>query len=348
MKKTIYWMGLALALFTTSCNDFLDKEPLSSVTPENYLLKEADLDAYVSGLYPNILPSHEGWTYGMFEWDTHTDNMANLNYSTKFIPGQYQVPHNETTNWNFNNIYQLNYFLSTVLPKLEQGALTGNLENIKYSIGEAYFMRAYEYFVRYQKFGDFPIVTMPLKDDLNALVEASKREPRNEVARFILSDLDKAIDLMEGVEKPTTRISADLAKLLKSRVALFEGTWLKYFKGTAFVPNGEGWPGKTKNSDYIYPSGDIDTEISYFLDIAMKSAKEIGDEYIGLLTENTGKVQQSLSEPENPYMEMFSAMDMSGFSEILLWREYNLGLGVYHNVPVFCQTANGANGTTRL
>ena len=347
MKKTMYFLGLVLTILMTGCNDFLDKEPMSDVTPENYLLNEKDLDAYVNGMYPKVLPSHNGWTYGMFEWDTHTDNMANLNYSNKFVPGQYKVSHNDNSNLYFNNIHQLNYFLSNVMPKFEQGILMGNVENIKYSIGEIYFMRAYEYFVRYQKIGDFPIVTEPLKDDLEVLKEASKRKPRNEVARFIFADLDKAIEMMEGVDKPTTRISSDLAKLLKSRVALFEGTWLKYFKGTAFVPNGEGWPGKDKNPDYVYPSGDIDNEIQYFLNISMEFAKEVGDKYIESLTENTGKVQQKLSEPGNPYMEMFSAMDMSGYKEVLLWREYNLGLNVYHNVPVFCQTANGANGTTR-
>ena len=347
MKKIIYCIGFALSVLATGCNDFLDKEPLSNVTPENYLLNETDLAAYVFGMYPNILPSHGNESYGMFQWDSHTDNMAGLNYSTKFVPGQYKVPHTDALNWYFNKIYQLNYFLSNVLPKYEAGSLTGNLENIKYSIGEVYFMRAYEYFVRYQKFGDFPIVTEPLKDDLTSLVAASKREPRNEVARFILSDLDKAIEMMGDVKQPTTRISADLARLLKSRVALFEGTWLKYFKGTAFVPNGEGWPGKDKNPDYVYPAGDIDNEITYFLDIAMKASKEVGDKYVGSLTENTGKVQQSLSEPENPYMEMFSAMDLSGYSEVLLWRQYDIGLGVVHGVPVFCQMGNGGNGITR-
>ena len=73
-------------------------------------------------------------------------------------------------------------------------------------------------------------------DDKEALSEASKRSPRNEVARFILSDLDKAITLLKAKNMPTTRINADAAILLKSRVALFEGTWLKYFKNTAFVP----------------------------------------------------------------------------------------------------------------
>ena len=36
------------------------------------------------------------------------------------------------------------------------------------------------------------ILTEILPDDYNAIREASKRRPRNEVARFILSDLDKA------------------------------------------------------------------------------------------------------------------------------------------------------------
>ena len=74
---------------------------------------------------------------------------------------------------------------------------------------------------------------------------------------------------------PTTRINADAAILLKSRVALFEGTWLKYFKNTAFVPNGDGFGRKDYNSTYQYPSGNIDSEIDYFLEIAMTASKDI-------------------------------------------------------------------------
>ena len=46
-------------------------------------------------------------------------------------------------------------------------------------------------------------------------------------------------------------------------------------------------------------------------------------------------------------MEMFSAMDLSGYPEVLLWRQYDIGLGVVHNVPVFCQMGNGGKGITR-
>ena len=57
----------------------------------------------------------------------------------------------------------------------------------------------------------FPIIIHPLPDDKEALSEASKRSPRNEVARFILSDLDKAITLLKAKNMPTTRINADAA-----------------------------------------------------------------------------------------------------------------------------------------
>ncbi|THC82786.1 hypothetical protein E7X23_26210 [Bacteroides fragilis] len=53
---------------------------------------------------------------------------------------------------------------------------------------------AYIYYFYLQKFGDFPILTTELNDaDYAGNVEANKRQPRNEVARFILKDLDEAI-----------------------------------------------------------------------------------------------------------------------------------------------------------
>lgn len=63
----------------------------------------------------------------------------------------------------------------------------------------------------------------------------------------------------------TTRISPAVAHLFASRVALFEGSWLTNFAGTPFVPNGEGWPGKSKdyNANYQYPTGSVEAEAKY-------------------------------------------------------------------------------------
>ena len=243
----------------------------------------------------------------------------------------------------------MNFFFSQVLPRFgedlngSQNTISGDLASIKHYIGEMYTLRALEYFKRYQYFGDFPIITEPLTDNEAALIEASKRMPRNEVARFILSDLDRAATLMDG-----KNINRDLALLLKSRVALYEGTWLKYFKGTAFVPNGEGWPGKSKdyNANYQYPGGSIDSEINYFLDAAISASKEVAEKYKNSLTANTGALQQNSGDPANPFYDMYAADDLSSYPEVLLWKQYTYGVST-HGVCVGANQGNWALGVTR-
>lgn len=343
--------GVALLGLLCSCNDFLDETPMSTISPENYLTEESQLASYANGLYADILPSHGNWNYGTFGTDQHTDNQAYMNYDNKYIPGQWKTIQSQKADddpYRFKFIYSCNYFLENVMPRYSQKQISGSDANIRHYIGEIYFLRAYEYFKRYQMFGDFPIVRNTLPDQMEPLTAASKRSPRNEVARFIISDLDSAIVLMESnPDKAKTRINKESALLLKSRVALFEGTWLKYFKNTAFVPNGPGWPGKEKdyNANYQYPTGDIDSEINYFLTLAMEASQPVADATV--LVENTGLVQQAATEPANPYMDMFSAVDMSSYSEVLMWRPYSKGLGQVHCVVVGAQFGDYGVGVTR-
>jgi hypothetical protein len=236
--------------------------------------------------------------------------------------------------------------LEQVLPRYEAGAISGSANNIRHYIGEAYFFRAQEYFYRYQLYGDFPIIEETLPDVMETLTEASKRQPRNEVARFILSDLDQAIELMATTpDSRKTRINKETALLLKSRVALYEGTFLKYFKGTAFVPGNDNWAGAAKdyNRGYTFPTGSIDAEINWFLDQAIAAAEKVADAVA--LTPNTGMVQQDATEPANPYMDMYADEDLSGISEVLLWREYSHGLSVMHRQDAI--EANFNIGVTR-
>lgn len=337
-----------------SCDDFLDREPLSTVSPEIYFTDASQLESYANSLYTSILPSHETWGYGIFSKDADTDNQVGREANDRYADGRWRVPNTEDTDWNFELIYRCNYFLSNVLPKFgadvngSMNTITGDLGSIQHYIGEVYFLRACEYFKRYQLFGDFPIVTEPLQDDMDQLIKASCRMPRTEVARFILDDLDKAYEFLCSKEMATTRINKDVALLLKSRVALFEGTWLKYFKGTAFVPNGEGWPGKMKdyNAGYEFKSGNIDKEIDWFLEKSMNAAEIVAETYKNDLTVNTGYLQQSLSEPNNPYYDMFAQENLSEVKEVLLWRQYGRDLSM-HNVNVSAGLGNYGIGITR-
>ena len=357
MKKQYIIIGLATLLLggtLVSCDDFLDREPTSKLSSDSYFTDASQLQSYVDNLYTSILPGNSGNSYGFYAQDQGTDNQIAQNVSSKFCEGESKVPNNGGS-WSFTNIYHLNFFFANVLPKFgddlsgSKNTISGNLQSIRHFIGEMYFLRALEYYKRYKEFGDYPIITEPLSDNMEILTEAAKRSPRNEVARFILSDLNKAIDLMSGTDMQTTRINKDAALLIKSRVALYEGIWLKYFKGTAFVPNGEGWPGKTKeyNADYQYPSGSIDSEINWFLEQSMAASKEVAEKYKGSLTVNSGVLKQNMETPENPYFAMFSQEDLSKVKEVLLWRQYVQGLGSNHDVALAADEGNWGVGVTR-
>ncbi|MDE5759465.1 RagB/SusD family nutrient uptake outer membrane protein [Bacteroides sp.] len=336
----------------TSCNDFLDKEPESSITPAAYFSAEADLAAYsvnLYGFFTTIAPGSYG--ISVFGNDNATDNQAAQGYSSRWVPGEWQVGSTTSDSergaaWNFYQIRDCNYFFQQVLPKYEAQQISGSETNIRHYIGEMYFQRAYAYFNKLQSIGDCPIITEVLADDQETLTEASKRRPRHEVARFILSDLDKAIEFL-STEAPggKNRISKNVAYLLRSRVALFEATWLKYHKGTAFVPGGQGWPGNTADLNGF----NIDTEISYFLEEAMKSAKVVGDQLVGNLVNNTDAPEgmDRNFNSLNPYYTMFCDENMEGYSEVLMWRQYDESKSVTHNIQMQLQNNGGGSGWTR-
>ena len=341
MKK-IYRNIIAATLMVglVSCNKFLDREPLSNITPQQYFNTEADLAAYTISYYN--FPTHGGYSIGRFKADNGTDNQADRNPSAAWLKGQWHVP-GGTDGYAFGNIRALNYFIAEITPKIEAGKIVGVPANINHYLGEAYFLRAYEYFDRLQAYGDYPIVKTVLPDNEDALIEASKRRPRNEVARFILEDLDKAITLLKsGSVENKNRISKEVAQLFRSRVALYEGTWLKYHKGTAFVPGGAGWPG----ANMSYLSGftiNIDNEINYFLTEAMSSAKVVADAF-PLVTNNHNVTGAAVFS--NPYYKMYGDNNQAGYSEVLLWRQYSAEKSVGHYTNGFL-TGGGKSGYTR-
>ncbi len=346
MKKIVQntLVAMLAAVVFNSCNDKLDMAPESNITPENYLWDEAQLAAYTINRYSAIPINGETTP---FAGDNATDVQASQSVPATYVTGEAKVGLT-AGGWDFKEIYHINYFLKKVLPRFKENKITGSPEMVKHYIGEMYFFRALQYFEKLTAHGDFPILKTTLPDERAALIEASKRMPRTEVARFIISDLDSAITLMKSKSPDgnKNRLSQQAAQLLKSRVALFEGTWLKYFKNTAFVPNGPEWPGATKdyNKNYQFQSGSIDNEINWFLDQAIAAADQVASTTI--LTPNSGILPQGANE-SNPYVEMFGNTNMAGYDEVLLWKAYNRGLGITNNIPVNSSSANIGIGITK-
>src|SRR5690554_5634735 len=334
--------GLAIfaiaAVSLSSCNDFLDRAPLSQVTPEVFLQSEADLSAFTINAYS--FPTHAGFNVGTFGYDNHTDNQASANAHNIWIPGEYRVAQ-AGGSWELGQIRNINYYLQNVVPRWKNGDITGNTVNVDHYVGEGYFLRAYQYFNKLQAVGDFPIIKHTLIDERATLTEASKRRPRNEVARFILSDLDSAILLMNN--NPVggkNRLTKNAALLFKSRVALYEGSWLTYHQGTAHVLGGPGWPDQGKVEGF---SIDIAQEIDFFLGQAMTAAEQVADNVP--LTVNAK--DDGYDSSENPYFRMFGSHNLNSYDEVLLWRDYDPSLGISHNVNHYINRNGGSTGYTK-
>ena len=344
MKNYIQYLTIGALLMgsLTSCNDFLDREPLDKVTPEKFFSAEADLAAYAINNY-KFVTVDDKYGINLFGKDNDTDNQASGTSNSFWIPGEKKVAA-DRGEWKWEDIRSCNYFFDQVLPRYEEGAITGNQDNVKHYIGEMYVNRAYSYFQLFTKFGDLPIVTTALPDIQGELVEASKRQPRHKVARFIIEDLKKAEDmLLNNPPGGKNRISKNVAYLLHARVALYEATWEKYHRGTAFVPGGSGWPGKDAQGY------DADVEINYFLDEAIAASKFVADQMVGNLAENTDTPEGMNASlvSINPYYTMFCDENMEGYKEILMWKKFDESLGVTSNLQMELCRNGGGSGWTR-
>ncbi|MCD8182535.1 MAG: RagB/SusD family nutrient uptake outer membrane protein [Bacteroides sp.] len=316
--KHIILPFIATSLGLSSCSDFLDREPLTDNVNEGFFTEPGQLQAYCNKRY-NLLPDFSANEH-LFTLDQNSDNQAATDPKDLFLPQRIKVAEKNGYNQQ-GDLRDCNHFLYYTQENLKSGILE-NSNEVRQYIGEMYFFRAYVYFNYLKKFGDFPIIKEELTvDDYAANVEANKRKPRNEVARFIIEGLDAAIERLFPQSNALTnhRLNKESALLFKSRVALYEASWETYHKGTARVPGGPGWPGGTFD-------GNLDTEIDFFLTQAMDAAKQVTEAV-------------TITDKIEDYMNMFNQYDLSSNKEVLLWRMYSadakvnsLVEGQYHSI----------------
>ena len=342
------FLGVASMGLLSGCDDYLDITPQSEIAPQDYFRNANQLGAYTINYYT----SGDNWdaegnggcfpfedkgysaNTSLYHDDEGTDNECGTGAKGYFNEKSGTQVGASGGLWSFNRINELTYFLRTVYPRYESGSISGDEVMIKHYIGEAHMLRASEYFFRLRRLGDLPIRPFIVPLDRDVLIKVSERKPRNLVARFILADLDSAINLLSDGAKTggTNRITRDAALLLKARVALFEATFEKNFAGTPFVPDkAAGWPGASKeyNKDFVY---DNDTEVNFFLDQAMAAAKEVADRHKLASNNKRGFGATAFSSaPTNDYYNMFAGTDASSYPEVLLWHAYSKNQGVAHS-----------------
>ncbi len=288
MKK---YIGIVLLLLTgmlVSCDDFLQREPLSYGSEASYFKTAYDYQLSVNAFY-EYLPKNSTLWGGIYSQDTKSDNQAGSGYQSVFLSdGNYKTVAQGSSGWYFSNLRAINFFLKKADETI--GNISDDKALANHYIGEGYWFRAYDHFRLLRTFGDAPILKTQLSDNQAVLANASKRYPRNEVARFIIEDLEKAADLMKDKAPASGRLCKTTAYALISRVALYEATWEKYHAGTCFVPGNSKWVGAKSWPNYQFPAGSAEAEINFFLDKAIEYSAKVADEraldkdFVGMFT----------------------------------------------------------------
>lgn len=305
MKKTIFMMLMAAGMLATSCSDFLDRMPLTEPNNETYLSTENQVRSYINGMYI-ALPSNTQYGIGVRGEDKNSDNILAEKYDLR-LNGEYTA-FSGATEWStgYQNLRDINYFFNYYM--IDEANENDNIRSLK---GEAHFIRAYWHFYLLKRFGNIPI--MDEFWDGNATVEGLQIEqkPRNEVAKFILKDLEDAKNLLYSrSEYGGLRINKEAAMVLAMNVALYEGSWEKYHA----------------NDDFKSETN----ESKYFFEQVMTWGDELFKAGIELNTKETDPF--GAKSGADAYANLFNKQDYTNVPEVLFWRKYSVAEGVYHSV----------------
>ena len=310
MKK-IHLSLMLLAVvsgLTTSCSDFLDREPLTQPTNFTFLSGEEQVRNYINGLYI-ALPSLQQFGMGVRGEEKKSDNILS-EHSSRRMNGEYSKNEAVASSiWQqgYQNLRNVNYFFAYYLiPASEEN------ENIRSLKGEAYFLRAYWHYYLLRNFGCIPV--MDAFWDEHATIEGLQipQRDRGEVADFILRDLTEAEQLLYPRSRyKGLRISKEAAVMLAMDVALYEGTWEKYHAADDFAA-------ATNRSEY-------------FLAEVLRWGDQLLGKDIQLNTVDNDPF--GCKNPGDAYAHLFNQKDFSNVSEAVFWRKYSAAEGVFHLLP---------------
>jgi len=313
--KSIIVIG---SVFLTACSKgFLNREPLDVLSSANSLATTNELRLFLNQFYVGSLPAQPGAVggSGIAFNDAGTDNMTFSSVNNR-LNGTLALS-NATPLGGYSTIRSLNYFLANY-----QNA-TGDINLIRQYYGEARFFRAITYFNMLKSYGDLTWVNEVLPADTSFM--QVPRDSRLLITDSILADLDAASSFMQAASSSAAmRIHKDVALALKSRVALYEATWQKYHRA---------------KSDVFYSREITDEKITSYLQQARDAA-------LTVINSNRWRIYNT-GKPLEDYRNLFITTDLSGNTEVLLFRRYSVKDNIGHSVSKYISTGGADMGVNQ-
>ncbi len=217
MTRTFYTI-IPVLLLLASCSKFLDRQPLSQISPNTAFRSESELRLYVRSFYDRMLPNADNDDRGFSLYNEGADNVVKNSLPNE-LTGNRTIPVSGG-GWNWSELRNVNYFIQNH----RNGGVEAAVAN-KY-LAVARFFRAYFYYNMVARFGDVPWYSAVIESNDSTSLQ-KPRDSRTLVMDSILADLDFAIANAPSGKDPA-EVTRWTALALKSRVRLFEGTFRKY------------------------------------------------------------------------------------------------------------------------
>lgn len=196
MQSTIInnkWGMLAIVLLvcTTSCKKFLEENPQTQYTADNFFVDKASLDAGIVGMYSSAKDLFGVYTNTpLFMTEIGTDEaMFKGTSGVRFNFDRHTFSVSEGSVYEFwIRHFEIGARANNII------AAAGKIASLSETdrnviIGEARFVRAFVYFRLVQAYGDLPIIDKPIAGNFDY---GLPRQPIKDVYSFILSDLEFA------------------------------------------------------------------------------------------------------------------------------------------------------------
>ncbi len=219
MKKELFKIVplLVIGLFLASCNDdFLETTPLDQVAESSVWTSEKLAEAAVLDLY-------QGTWAGTLTREETTDaftDQAVFTHPGRGVDGYTEGKMNPAGNFmdmqwfSWDQIYPFIRSANIAIQRLEANEAGFGEDFVNKLLGEAYFMRGYYYTQLMRQFGGVVLLTEPLT------LESEANNPRatfEATVNQIVSDLDRAIQLLDGAPESKATAHKITALAMKSR-----------------------------------------------------------------------------------------------------------------------------------
>ena len=281
-----------MVLFT-SC-DLLNPNPMADFTEDNFFTSETNVEMYCNYFYNEWTAYGTGGSSEFGYWTTLNDNQAVTGLSGwNFIAVS-------ASDGTWNACYQEIRRANILLKHIDEIDMPAASKAYYTSLARLY--RGWQHFCLVRKFGDCYWVGQELTTE-DADILYGKRQNRNEVMDKVLEDLNYAVANMGDKNASSrTAYNVHVANAIKSRVCLFEGTYVKYHQN-------EG-----KNNE----------RSEKYLNEAIKASEALV---------NAG--QFKLTPGAEGYRANYNSLDLTGNEEMIMYKKYVLGV-LYHANQDYC------------